>query len=117
LPGPDPFLLTGDPATLALGEPYSGAEVAVLTDVPLGVAAAVGRLVAEFSAAEAGSLDEGKALHAAWTVFADAVLVGWNLHDRRGVIPADASAFARVSPRFIVAVLGSWADLMLPKET
>lgn len=108
----DPFLLTGDPQTLALDDPYGGAVVDVLTDVPLGVSAGVGVWMVRYAAAEAGSAEEATAIEAAWTLFADGVLAGWNLHDRTGSIPMDASAFWRVSPRFIVTLLNAWADLM-----
>mgnify|MGYP001608948405 CR=1 FL=1 len=109
------FVLSGDPATLALEGPYAGAELDVLTDVPLGISAGIGLWMTRYAEAEAGSAEEATALQSAWTLFAGGVLVGWNLHDRRGVVPADASAFSRISPRFIVQVLGLWADLMTPE--
>lgn len=113
MPGPDPFFLTGDPAPLVIGEgPYRGAVVTVLTDVPYGVPAALGRAVAEYAEASAGSEEEVRALRLAWTVFTSEVLTGWNLHDKLGAVPATYAAIARVSPRFIVHVLGLWADLM-----
>lgn len=105
------YLLTGDPQTVELGDPYAGAEITVLTDVPVGVTASIARAMVAFAAAEPGP-DESTTLRAAWTTFADEVLVGWNLHDRRGAIPADATAYARLSVRFLTTLLGRWADLM-----
>lgn len=108
-----PFVVTGDPVTLAIGEgPYTGAEVDVLTDVPLGVSAGIGRHMARFGMAAAGSTEEADALLAAWTMFAGEVLTAWNLYDRHGLVPPDASAFERLSPRFITSLLGLWADVM-----
>lgn len=109
---PDPFVLTGRPRTLSMDDPYAGAEVDVLTDVPLGVSVGIGRSMVAYAAADAGSDEEATALRVAWTLFGEDVLTGWNLFDRRGVVPADASAFGRVSPRFVVALLGQWVDLM-----
>lgn len=97
-----------------MGEPYAGAEVDVLTDVPLGVSLGIGRQMVQYGEAEAGSAEEAVALEAAWTLFSEDVLTGWNLYDRRGLVPADASAFGRISPRFILYLLGLWADLMTP---
>ena len=109
----NPFFLTGDPAPLAIGEgPYQGAVVVVRTDVPYGVAAALGQAVAAYAEAPAGSAEEAAALRQAWTVFTSEVLTGWNLHDKLGAVPATYAAIARVSPRFIVLILGLWADLM-----
>jgi hypothetical protein len=97
-----------------MAEPYAGAEVEVLTDVPLGVTVGIGRSMVRYGEAEAGSAEEGVALQTAWTIFAGDVLTGWNLYDRQGMVPPDASAFGRVSPRFITQLLGLWADLMMP---
>lgn len=109
----DPFVITGDPAPLVISEgPYRGAEIIVLTDVPLGVATDLGAAVADCAEAPAGSKEEANALLSAWTIFTSDVLVGWNLYDRRGAIPPTYAAIARVSPRFILTVLGLWADLM-----
>ena len=111
--GPESFVLTGDPAPLVIGEgPYQGAEITVLTDLPLGVAADLGAAVTACAEAPAGSREEAKALRDAWTIFTSEILAGWNIHDRRGEIPPTYAAIARVSPRFILLVLGLWADLM-----
>ncbi len=110
-----PFFLTGEPTSLILEGPYAGAELDVLTDVPLGISAGIGLWMTRYAEAEAGSAEEATALQSAWMLFAGGVLVAWNLHDRRGVVSADASAFSRISPRFIVHVLGLWADLMTPE--
>ncbi len=111
-----PFVLSGDPVPLAIDEgPYAGAQMTVLTDVPLDVGVGIGALMTRFADAEAGSPEEATALSAAWTLFAGGVLVEWNLLDRYGAVPIDASAFRRLPPRLIVQVLGRWADLMVPK--
>ena len=108
-----PFVLTGDPANIVINDgPYTGAEVELLTDLPLGVTVGIVRAMTAFGQAEAGSAEETVALQTAWTLFASDVLVRWNLHDRHGVVPPDASAFGRVSPRFVTHLLGLWADLM-----
>jgi hypothetical protein len=110
------FVLTGDPVQIVIREgPYTGVEVEVLTDLPLGVTVGIGRAMTVFGQAEAGSAEETVALQTAWTIFASDVLVGWNLYDRQGVVPPDASAFGRVSPRFITQLLTLWADLMTPE--
>jgi hypothetical protein len=100
-----------------MGEPYVGAEVDVRTDVPLGVSVGIGRSMVRYGEAAAGSDEETVALRVAWTLFADDVLTGWNLYDRQGVLPSDASAFGRVSPRFITQLLGLWVDLMIPEAS
>ena len=95
-----------------MGEPYAGVEVGVLTDVPLVTLVGIGRSMVRYGEAAAGSDDEIHALRVAWALFADDVLTGWNLYDRRGAVPPDASAFGRLSPRLMVALLGQWADMM-----
>ena len=114
------FVLTGSPQTLPLGDAYLGAEVTVLTDVPLVVSQDIGRFVALFGQAVDQSRPDiqVKALRAAWTLFTVDVGVGWNVHDHRGRVPLD-EAFGRVPDGLLVHVLSLWADAMtgdLPEE-
>ena len=82
----------------------NGLEVQCNLDVPLSV-------FLEFQDNISGSDEEGGgSLRRAFEIFADEVLVSWNMTNGTGkAVPADREGFFKLSPRYASAIMTNWS--------
>jgi len=93
------FLLPEQTAVLEIQDgAYAGAEIEVRLTMPLGDFLKVQEMV------------EAKDIIQACTAFAESVLVGWNIEDKAGPVPADAGGMKRIPPQFAILLLEKWAE-------
>ena len=104
-----PFRLPEDEATLVLDDGrYAGAEI----DCRLSVGYNVYSFITGFIRQAARDPEDESLVDRAIEVFVDEVLIGWNLADHKGLIPATAEGMKRLTPTLIGQVIATWASLV-----
>lgn len=83
---------------LSLNPRYEGAQVEVLRDLPLGDWLRIRKLGTEAD-------EEGRA---AWTIFCEKALIGWNLEDDQGPIPPTIESLERVPALLVRDIIEAW---------
>lgn len=103
------FVLPAAEATLVIDEgAFAGAEVDVRLNVAYGVLHEYGRLFAAWRDAPERSPDEDAAYRSMCDLFAREGLVGWNLADHTGAIPATFDGMLRLPVDVVLTVMATW---------
>lgn len=109
MPERAPFRLPEDEATLVLDDGrYAGAEI----DCRLSVGYNVYAYITGFVRDAARGTAEEELVERAIEVFVDEVLIGWNLADHKGPIPATVEGMKRLTPTLIGQIISTWASLV-----
>lgn len=95
------FTLPEKTALLVFPGDYAGAEVRTLLSVPFAVLISLQDQIS----------DEESAMEA-FDLFAERVLIDWNLDDKDGEIPASSDGMRRIDPLFGVLLIREWVKAM-----
>jgi hypothetical protein len=103
------FVIPVESLTLVLDDGrFAGGEIELRREVPHAVLRSINGRRREYIDAPEGSDEEWQALDALYTLFAAEVLVGWNIADHHGEIPATHEGMHRLTDPVALTIINTW---------